>query len=220
MDERQNNPTTQNEMITAPQKPMKDETDRPVGFWPFVGLIVLFSIPVIGWIAALIFLLVAKNKNIKNFSGAHFAVTTVQCIASVLVSILLFSAVFGMLLPVINRALGTDFDDISQLISITDLPDGKYSKALARFVPTINAATGGTYEAFLKELSSGKYEKLLRQIAEEEYAAVLNDFENGVYPELTSKLDPDTYQLLLDELRKEVDGTGSVLIDQLEDLLP
>lgn len=222
MDERQNTPVQGNQTVTAP-KPEVEKTQKssPVGFWPFAGLIVLFSIPVVGWIAALVFLLTAKNKNIKNFSGAHLAVTAVQFILSLLISALLFSAVLGVFLPVLNDALGTNFSSPSELFALAgDLAGGKYSEALKQMIPTITAMGGEKYRPFLEELSSGKYEKLLRQIAEEQYAAVLRDFENGEYPELVNKLDPETYELLIGELKKEVNGPGSELLDELEDFLP
>ncbi len=220
MDERQNNLAVQTEAASAVQEAAQNEKNRPVGFWPFVGLIVLFSVPVIGWIAALIFLLASKNKNIKNFSGAHLAVTTVQCIASFLVSVLLFSAVFGMILPIINQALGTSFESFSQMISSDDLPSGKYSKMLARYTPTIVAIIGEEYRPFLKELSCGKYEELLERIAHEKYASVHADFENGKYPKLTEKLSAEDYGFLMGELKKEADGGDSEFFDFLEDFLP
>ena len=218
MDEKQNIPVQDSPTSPAPAK---KEEHPPVGFWPFVGLIVLFSIPVIGWISALVFLLSSKNKNIKNFSGAHLAVVTVQFIASLLISALLLSAFLGLFLPVLNNALGTNFSDPSELFAVAgDLAGGKYSKALKRFIPTITAMGGEELKPFLEELSSGKYEKLLHQLHEEEYRAVLNDFENGKYPELTSKLDSGTYDFLIGELKKEVEGPGSELLDKLEDFMP
>ena len=218
MDERQNIPVQESSLSPTPAK---KEEHPPVGFWPFVGLIVLFSIPVIGWISALVFLLVAKNKNVKNFSGAHLAVVTVQFFISLLVSALLFSAVLGLFLPVLNDALGTDFSDPADFFNVAgDLAGGKYSATLKRFIPTITAMGGEELRPFLEELSCGKYETLLRQFKNEQYAIILADFENGKYPELVSKLEPETYDFLLGELRKEVDGRGSELLDKLEDFMP
>lgn len=221
MDEKQNVTVQENPAPLKANPVEKKESESPVGFWPFVGLIVLFSVPVIGWIAALVFLLVSKNKNVKNFSGAQFAVMTVQFLASLLVSALLLSAILGLFLPVLNNALGTNFSDPYELFATAgDLAGGKYSKALKRMIPTITAMGGEELKPFLEELSSGKYEKLLHQIAEEQYRTVLNDFENGEYPELVSKLDPEAYDFMIGELRKEVEGPGSEIIDRLEDFIP
>ena len=223
MDEKQNIPVQEAFNPSTPANPLnkKKEEHPPVGFWSFVGLIVLFSIPVIGWIAALLFLLGSKNKNIKNFSGAHLTVVTVQFIVSLLVSALLFSAVLGLFLPILNNALGTDFTSPAQLFSIAgDLAGGNYSSALKKMIPTITAVIGEDLKPFLVELSNGEYEELLRQIKEEQFRTVLNDFENDKYPELVDKLEPEAYSFLLEELRKEVNGTGSEFIDKLEDFMP
>lgn len=52
------------------QEPMINNAEKPVGVGIYIGLIVLFSIPIVGLIASIVMIFVAKNQNIKNFAIA------------------------------------------------------------------------------------------------------------------------------------------------------
>ena len=47
-------------------------SDKPISSWGYVGYSVLWSIPVIGWLAWLFSALFAKNQNKKNYARSFF----------------------------------------------------------------------------------------------------------------------------------------------------
>jgi len=197
------------------------QSDGRVGFWTFAGLLLLFSVPVIGWIAALIFLLGSKNRTVRIFSGAHLTVTAVSLTVLLLTFSLLLSPLLEKFLPLVKNTLKPGAEIPSDPYETMEEPLGTdYSDAIQRFIPVITSVLGSEIKPFLTELSSGKYEKLLRQLKNEEYGLILADIENGEYPELEKTLDPVTYGFLLGELRKEAKGQDSFLFEKLEELLP
>lgn len=62
-----------------------EDTKKPLSFWTYLGLIVLFCVPVAGLVAAIIFSFTAKNENLKNFARAATAwlavVAVLTCLA-------------------------------------------------------------------------------------------------------------------------------------------
>lgn len=204
------------EMTTAPR-----EKNRPVGFWAFVGLILLFSIPFIGLIAAIIFFFSSKNANIKNFSGATMAIILTQFVATFLIVSLLLSVALGIFLPKINQTFGTDFTSVYQIVDVAlNVLQGNYSDAITPLVPALSTILGEEYEAFLIELSSGRYEELLHQLKNEQYGLILSDLQAGKYPELTETLSEEAYNALIAELGKAATGQESPMIEALEELVP
>ena len=53
--------------------------------WAYLGLIVLFSIPLVGLIAAIVMSFVPENKNLKNFARANLILAIVSFMIAVLV---------------------------------------------------------------------------------------------------------------------------------------
>ena len=45
---------------------------KPISAWGYLGYELLFAIPAIGLICALVLSLVAPNKNVKNFARSQF----------------------------------------------------------------------------------------------------------------------------------------------------
>ncbi|MBQ3075858.1 MAG: hypothetical protein IJC26_07300 [Clostridia bacterium] len=206
--------------ISQQTAPSRDPL-RPVGFWAFFGLIVLFSIPIVGVIAALIFLCASKNKNVKHFSGAAMTFILTRVVVSVVLLSVLLSLFLGWAIPFANKLLGTDFENVGEIVSIAgDTLRGNYSDALSAIIPGLTAVLGEEYEPFLNELGSGKYDELLRQLKNEQYPAILNDLENGKYPELTTTLDSESYKYVIEELKKEAGGGHSEFFDKLEEVFP
>lgn len=194
--------------------------NRPVGFWAFVGLILLFSIPVIGLIAAVIFFFATKNANIKNFSGAAMALILTQFIATVLIVSLVLSSVLAVLLPTINETFGTEFTSVYQVIDVaSNALQGNYSKAIEPLVPALSTVLGDEYEVFLTELSSGRYEELLHQLKNEQYGLILSDLQMGKYPELKESLNDEAYAMLVRELENAANGQKSPFIEMIEEVL-
>ena len=99
------NSTMTNISAAVEKRPVTPITPTPVpnthkapGFWAFVGLIVLFAIPVIGFIANIVFACGAnKNQSITNFARAYLVVALVGCILTVALGVAAAVAVTSIL---------------------------------------------------------------------------------------------------------------------------
>ncbi len=54
------------------QKNTPGSADTVVSVWAYIGLTILFAIPVIGWISCIVMSFAAENRNIRNLSRAYF----------------------------------------------------------------------------------------------------------------------------------------------------
>lgn len=61
---------------------------RPITMWGYFGYEILFAIPIVGWIIALVFAFTAKNLNLKNYARAQFCIIIIEVVAFVAMSIL------------------------------------------------------------------------------------------------------------------------------------
>lgn len=65
---------------------------RPLGAWAYVGLSILFSIPVIGWIFLIVFSFSDANINRRNYARSYFAGLLIVVI---LIAVLTLTGVLG-----------------------------------------------------------------------------------------------------------------------------
>lgn len=206
--------------VEEPVTPVPQSPAETVGFWTFFGLMALFAIPVVGLIAAIVFLFAPKKKTLKNYAGAVLTWTVLRLIAAATTVLLVLTLFGGMILPALNQQLGTDLNNIFEVIGlVSDLESGNYSKVIAQFRGPLLEMMGEEYAPLLDELASGNYDKLFHQIEEEEYDALLRDLENGEYKTLTDKLNPEDYKALTDELRSAAKGEHSELFDGLKEYM-
>ena len=90
-------PTAVPTCVATEQEPQKEVRTAVVGFWSYVGFIVLFMIPVIGLIANIVFACgVSKRQNITNFSRAFLAVSLVLVIVFVIFAVIVVMKVLDM----------------------------------------------------------------------------------------------------------------------------
>ena len=47
------------------------ESHKPISPWGYIGYEILYAIPVVGLVLAIIFSITSKNKNLKNFAKAQ-----------------------------------------------------------------------------------------------------------------------------------------------------
>lgn len=72
---------------------INDKTCKAPSMWVYFGLMFLFSIPVVGWIAAIIMAFAADNKSIKNYSRANVLYSIIMsCISFVLALLIILGA--------------------------------------------------------------------------------------------------------------------------------
>ena len=74
-----------------------------VGTGAFFGLIFLFAIPVIGWLACLIMAFASKNKNIKHYARAMLIWIVIGLVFAV-IGYFVFRWLGGALMDYINQA--------------------------------------------------------------------------------------------------------------------
>ncbi len=90
--------------------PAPDNTSKVVGTGLYIGLMILFAIPIIGFIACIIMAFTAKNKNIKNYARATLIW---MIIAFVLLAILIaiVSVIANTLTDYINQITDGQFGE-------------------------------------------------------------------------------------------------------------
>ena len=95
-------------------QPAPDPTSKVVGTGASFGLMLLFAIPIIGFIACIIMAFAPKNKNIKHFARAMLIWTV---IAIVLLGILVavISLLTNSLMDYINQLTDGQFSDFGDL---------------------------------------------------------------------------------------------------------
>ena len=55
---------------SADPRPPKGSVFAPVGIFTYLGLLILYNIPLIGWIFCIVLAITARNRNIRNYSIA------------------------------------------------------------------------------------------------------------------------------------------------------
>ena len=206
------------EQVAAPAAAPKNET---VGFWAFLGLIVLFAIPIVGFIACIVFMFAPEKKSMKNYARAMMTWMVVNVLTTALIVSLLFSALGAALLPAINDSLGTEFESFGEVIRMANaVSNGDYSAVLPQFEEQLVELMGEEYRPFVEELCGGEYNELIEQVQNEEYDALLEDINNGEYDELLGKLSKKERQKLVEDLEAAAKGEASEVFGELNALIP
>jgi len=60
---------------------------KPIGMWGYIGYEILFALPVVGLILAIILSFAPENKNLKNFARSYFCWIIVGIILSIIMLI-------------------------------------------------------------------------------------------------------------------------------------
>ncbi|MDR0248519.1 MAG: hypothetical protein LBI44_02500, partial [Oscillospiraceae bacterium] len=107
-----------------PQQTKKPSGDKTLGVGAFFGLMLLFAIPVLGWIACLVFALVPANKNCKNFARAYLIIILIGIGALVGLYFLLtwlWGLVVDAIINFVSDVTGGLFNELDELRNIFDL---------------------------------------------------------------------------------------------------
>lgn len=209
------------EQVLTNQTAPTQEADQKVGFWEFLGLIVLFAIPIVGFIAAIVFLFAPKRQSLKNFAGATLTWLIVRAIAAVVAVIIAITLIGGMMIPALNSAFGTEFQDFGEAFDVINgITTGNYSAVIKQMRPQLIEMVGEEYAPLLDELATGKYNDLIEDIAQSNYYDALEDLKEGDYPQLKNVLTEQEYNDLVNELERAARGEYSEFFGQMQSFMP
>ena len=200
-------------------QPTKELPNEKVGFWEFFGLMLLFAIPVIGFISCIVFMFSPKRKSMKNYARAVFTWMVVRFVTAVLVIVLIINALGNFILPTINAELNTEFSSVSEIFGVAgDLMSGNYASVIDTLRPQLEEALGEQYKPLLEELSKEQYNEMFAKIAKEDYRDLLGDIKNGKYQELSEAIGEEEFASLTKELEAAANGEHSELFDNIEEI--
>lgn len=216
----QNIAPQQAEETPAYTAPVQEQATEPVGFWAFLGMMALFAIPVIGFIACIVFMFAPQKKSMKNYARAAFTWMILGLTVTVLTVTMIAGAIGSMILPTINDQFGTEIDSIFEVVGMaSDLMKGNYSALIDQFREPLLEAMGEEYAPILDELASGKYDEIIEQVKEGDYDDILEDLNEGKYQELVDQIDKEDYAALRKELESAAKGEPSQLFDEIRGYL-
>ena len=116
----------------APQPKADAPADKTVSTGTFFGLIFLFSLPVVGWLACLVMAFASGNRNIKHFARAMLIWLVIALVLGALAG-LAVNALIGAVTPYLEEALG-GLGGLGELGSLGELANAL--NGLEGLVPT------------------------------------------------------------------------------------
>jgi len=171
----------------APAKPEKEPIPRGGKFGvlrtiAFMGLMLLFAVPLVGFIAGIIMTFAPKNRNIRSFARANVifqAIAIVLCIAIAI-------GLFGIL----GAAAGTAFSAVGSLLSLPSM--------MEEILPVLSLVTqnGDDIGDILDMLESGDMEGLMDRMENGEFDGLFDQMgESGnitiIYPDGSAQTAPE-----------------------------
>ena len=70
---------------------------QPISMWGYFGYQLLFAIPCVGFIMAIVYALTATNVNLKNFARSYFCVMIIATILSFIIFTILGASVAAIM---------------------------------------------------------------------------------------------------------------------------
>lgn len=209
-----NKPITEEIICDTKEKPR-----QTVGFWEFFGLTALFSVPVAGFIAAIVFMFAPKRKIMKNYARAVMAWLGVRIVSSLAVILIVLNILGNAILPSINQNLGTEFNNVFQVIGLaSDITTKNYAGIIDAFRPQLIESLGAEYEPLINELSNKKYNSLFEDIIEEDYDDLLDDLQSGKYNNLEKAVGQEKFNQFKNEVEAAANGMPSEFLSSINDL--
>ncbi len=197
----------------------KEEPRQTVGFWEFFGLTALFSVPVAGFIACIVFMFAPKRKVMKNYARAVMAWLGVRIVSAAAVCLIVLNIVGNAVLPSINQNLGTNFSNPFQVIGLAgDVATKNYAGIIDTFRPQLVESLGAEYEPLLNELSNKKYNSLFEDIIEKDYDDLLNDLQSGKYNNLEKAVGQEKFNEFKNEVEAAANGMPSEFLSSISGL--
>lgn len=213
------NSETTEQVIEEITEVTEEAPRQTVGFWEFFGLTALFSVPVVGFIACIVFMFAPKRKVMKNYARAVMAWLGVRIVSAVAVCLIVLNIVGNAVLPSINQSLGTDFKNIFQVVGIAkDVATKNYAGLIKAFSPQLVDSLGSEYEPLLDELSNKKYNNMFEDIIEKDYDDLLLDLKSGKYDDLKKAIGSEKFDSLVSEVEAAATGRPSEFLSSISEL--
>ena len=104
--------------------PAAEDPNQVVGTGAYFGMMLLFALPVIGWIACIIMAFAPKNENVRHFARANLIWLIIALLIAGLLS-LAVSALVEFVTPYIEQINAGDFSGLGDL--------GEYAEIFEQF---------------------------------------------------------------------------------------
>lgn len=191
-----------------------EEPEKKVcGFGAYFGLILLFAIPVVGFIAAIICSLAPKNKNIKHFAGATIVWQILGVVISAVIVISSISAVKGVanvFLGYVENITGGQISGIDDAFALV--------QDLNRITDIINKIQNGEIEGIPRSVTDiiTKYKNGEITSLPGELLDILEQYQNGEIPEIPKDIDD-----IIDKIPEKIpDEIPDDIVDKIPDEIP
>ena len=155
----------------------EDPAKKVVGIFTYIGLFILFAIPLIGFISTIIFSFAPKSKSLKNFSRAML----IWKIVGILIAVILASAILAIVAPIFEEALGfnpTVLKSIKMrdIVTITELTGYIESE---NYGAAIEMVKDGKLDEIIDRAKSGEFDVVIASIAGDDAGEILNALRSG-----------------------------------------
>ena len=171
----------ENIQTAAPER----TNNETVGFWTYFGLSALFTLPVVGLIAAIVFAFAPKNKSIKNYARVMMTWG--------IVGLLICGLLAGAAIMAIRTAMG---------IIGTEFPFDPTSPAFSeRIQDMLSQIPKDQLDDLMERYRNGEFDDLIERFQRGEFGDpddLINRFEKGEFGDLSD---------LIDQLPTEDGGT-------------
>ncbi len=172
----------------------EDPAKKIVGIFTYIGLFILFAIPLIGLISAVIFSFAPKAKSLKNFGRA----VLIWKVVTLLISILVLTVIFSIAAPMFKEVVGFDLSvlqgvnigDMSTAIELSGyIEDENYGAAIqmvkdGRLDDMVDRAKNGEFDDMIREFAGSEAQEVLDALHSGELDAEIDRIKRGEYDDM------------------------------------
>lgn len=208
--EQNNTISTDNNPLTPYQ--IETNSDK-IGYFKYLGLTALFSIPFIGFICSILFSFIPKNKNIKSFSRAALTWLAISFVSLIIVASIAFSIITNTLASnnILKNTKSLNAFELSKSLISGDTEDV--------FLSILSSTVDQEYSKVFDELSKEENSHIVDNLKNKEYAKVLIAFKSEEFSEVINTLDPYIKEIIEQELITAANGRPSEEMEQIVSFL-
>lgn len=186
-----------------------------VGFGTYFGTSILFSIPVVGWIASIVFSFAPKRRSLKNYARVMMVWTTLGLVTLAAIATVLLTVINHFVVQPLNQQLGTEFSGIIEIVQVSqDLKEGKYSTVFKHFGNQFPEEM----QPLVQELATGEYDEFIGMVSDGDYAGAAAELESGEHEKLKEIVGEERYEKAVEELKKATEEDKHEWIEKVEEI--